>query len=137
MLRTQGSHRLISHTLQRLLLGWLGLTSSQVDCTSLCCPGMTQGSLGELQGGKQAPAGAFVALGRLEPAILPPSVPRSHWHRRRDATNRTPSGTRKGELLLTWDISVSHAEAKPEPMEMPVTLITWRRETRDLGCKAG
>lgn len=23
---------------------------------------------------------------------------------------------------------MSHAEAKPEPMEMPVTLITWRRD---------
>lgn len=54
--RTQGSNGLIkciSHTLQWLMPGWLGITGSQADCTSLCYPGMTQGSLEQLQEGSR------------------------------------------------------------------------------------
>lgn len=67
----------------------------------------------------------FATLFCLAAATPLPFVPRPHC-----TGGKTPPspGTGKGELLLTWVISVSHAEAKPEPMEMPVTLITWRRD---------
>lgn len=84
---------------------------------------MTQGSLGR----EQAPARVFATLFCLSPSRTLPFVLRYTAQEVRHH-QQTPSGTGKGELLLTWVISVSHAEAKPEPMEMPVTLITCRRD---------
>ena len=36
-------------------------------------------------------------------------------------------------LPLTWEMSVSHAEDKPNPTETPVTLTTWEQSREEAG----
>lgn len=89
------------------------LVGCNLQIANLLAPRHDPDLLGEAAGSSQSVCNPVLSATAL------PFVPRSHC---------TRGETGKGELLLTWVIRVSHAEAKPEPMEIPVTLITWRRD---------